>query len=103
MKNSGSNTAPNNVGANSAPLSSSTSYKVGQDNIQPFGMDIHNLVFPVSALSIIIFVAFTLIFSEEAGTLFNELRPWLTSQLDWFFVISVNFFVLFCLFLSGWL
>lgn len=101
MKNSGSNTAPNNVGPNSAPLSSSTSYKVGQDNIQPFGMDIHNLVFPVSALSIIIFVAFTLIFSEEAGTLFNELRPWLTSQLDWFFVISVNFFVLFCLFLAG--
>ncbi|MCV6612471.1 MAG: BCCT family transporter [Amphritea sp.] len=82
------------------PLSSTTDYQIGQDNIQPFGMDIHNLVFPVSALCIIVFVALTLGFSEQAATLFGELRPWLTSQLDWFFVVSVNFFVLFCLFIA---
>ncbi|MCV6588453.1 MAG: BCCT family transporter [Marinobacterium sp.] len=83
-----------------APLSDTTDYQIGQDNIQPFGLDIHNLVFPVSAVCVIVFVALTLLFQEQAATFFNELRPLLTTQLDWFFVVSVNFFILFCLFLA---
>lgn len=88
------------TGKRPAPLSTTTDYQVGQDNIQPFGLDIHNLVFPISAVCIVIFVALTLLFQEQSATLFNELRPWLTTQLDWFFVISVNFFVLFCLYIA---
>ncbi|MDI3324770.1 BCCT family transporter [Pontibacterium granulatum] len=83
-----------------APLSTTTDYQIGQDNIQPFGLDIHNLVFPVSAVCIVVFVALTLVFQEQAGTFFNELRPWLTTQLDWFFVGSINFFILFCLYVA---
>ena len=83
-----------------APLSDTTDYQIGQDNIQPFGMDIHNLVFPISAVVIVVFVALTLLFQDQSAALFNDLRPWLTTQLDWFFVISVNFFILFCLFLA---
>ncbi|HLS69374.1 MAG TPA: BCCT family transporter, partial [Kiloniellales bacterium] len=41
-----------------------TDYEVGQDNIQPalgpLGLDIHNPVFVISGLTIIIFVAVTL-------------------------------------------
>ncbi len=81
-------------------LASSTDYQVGQDNIQPFGLDIHNAVFPISAACIVIFVAFTLIFQEQAAQFFGQLRPWLTTQLDWFFVISMNFFVLFCFYIA---
>ena len=81
-------------------LTISTDYQVGQDNIQPFGMDIHNAVFPISAAFIVLFVALTLIFQEQAGQLFGALRPWLTTQLDWFFVISMNLFVLFCLYIA---
>ena len=33
-----------------------TDYTVGQDNIQPFGLDIHNPVFVVSGLVIVFFV-----------------------------------------------
>ncbi|MCP9482993.1 BCCT family transporter [Shimia sp. CNT1-13L.2] len=74
-------------------------YEVGQDNIQIMGLDIHNPVFGVSGLTIIAFVFFSLVFQEEAGEFFGWLRPALTSNFDWVFMIACNIFVLFCLFL----
>jgi BCCT family betaine/carnitine transporter len=78
-----------------------TDYKVGQDNIVvkvgPFGLDIHNRVFAVSGLAIIAFVALTLLFQASAEPLFAGLRGWLTSRLDWFFLLAGNVFVLVCL------
>ena len=76
-----------------------TTYKLGQDNITPFGLDIHNPVFLISGLSIIAFVIVTLMFQEGATQFFGWLRPFLTSTFDWFFLLSANLFVLFCLFL----
>ena len=76
-----------------------TEYEVGQDNIQPFGLDIHNPVFVVSALSIIVFVLLTLAFQAEATAFFGWLRPFLTSTFDWFFLLAANIFVLFGIFL----
>ena len=35
-----------------------TDYKLGQDNVQLLGLDIHNPVFVVSSLTIVAFVAF---------------------------------------------
>jgi BCCT family betaine/carnitine transporter len=74
-------------------------YEVGQDNIQPFGLDIHNPVFVISALSIIAFVLLSLAFQTEATDFFGWLRPYLTSQFDWFFLAAANIFVLFGFFL----
>jgi BCCT family betaine/carnitine transporter len=74
-------------------------YEIGQDNVRPFGLDIHNPVFVISGLSIIIFVLVTLMFQEGATAFFGWLRPFLTSTFDWFFLLSGNIFVLFCLFL----
>ncbi|MER0237828.1 BCCT family transporter [Fulvimarina sp. MAC8] len=79
------------------PEQSVTNYEVGQDNVQKFGLDIHNPVFPISAGIIILFVAFTLIFPDAAGGFFGWLRPLLTSTFDWLFIIAGNIFVLFCL------
>ena len=80
-----------------------TEYEVGQDNITtnigPFGLDIHNPVFLISGLVIIAFVFFTLAFQDDIGPLFNQMRNWTTSSLDWFFIGSANIFVLLCLFL----
>ena len=78
---------------------SETNYKLGQDNITPFGLDIHNPVFLISGLSIIAFVIVTLMFQDGATQFFGWLRPFLTSTFDWFFLLSANLFVLFCLFL----
>ncbi|WP_240932896.1 BCCT family transporter [Pelagibius litoralis] len=74
-------------------------YKVGQDNITPFGLDIHNPVFLISGLSIVAFVLVTLAFQQEATGFFNWLRPFLTSTFDWFFLLAGNIFVVFCLML----
>ncbi|MEX0622563.1 BCCT family transporter [Saccharospirillum sp.] len=80
-----------------------TDYQVGQDNIKmnigPFGLDIHNRVFMISGLAIVAFVLLTLAFQNSLGPWFSELRNWLTGNLDWFFLISGNIFVLVCLFL----
>ncbi|MEO5695604.1 MAG: BCCT family transporter, partial [Burkholderiaceae bacterium] len=79
----------------------STDYKIGQDNIVvnlgPFGLDIHNRVFAISALSVIAFVLLTLMFQTQAEPVFTALRGWLTSNLDWFFLSAGNIFVLVCI------
>lgn len=49
-----------------ADTNTDTDYEIGQHNIQPFGLDIHNPVFLVSGLSIIAFVIITLMFQQEA-------------------------------------
>src|SRR5690554_2035167 len=78
-----------------------TDYQVGQDNVVvkvgPFGLDIHNRVFAISGLLIVLFVAITLIFREQAEPLFSSVRDWLTSNLDWFFIGAANIFVILCL------
>jgi BCCT family betaine/carnitine transporter len=80
-----------------------TDYEIGQDNITtsigPFGLDIHNPVFAISGLTIVAFVFLTLAFQTEVGPLFADLRSWLTSTFDWFFLAAGNVFVLLCIFL----
>ena len=56
-------------------------------------------VFILSGLVTIAFVLFALIFKEDAATMFGDLRPYLTKNFDWVFMISGNIFVLVCLFL----
>ncbi len=72
-------------------------YELGQDNVRPFGLDIHNPVFVISSLVIIAFVLLALANQEASAELFGWLRPWLTSTFDWFLVISVDIMLLFCL------
>jgi BCCT family betaine/carnitine transporter len=85
-----------------------TEYEIGQDNFEgkvgPIGFDIHNPVFMISSLSIVAFVFYALALPDQAAALFGWLRPFLTSTFDWFFLMSANFFVVFCLFLivSPW-
>lgn len=78
-----------------------TDYVVGQDNIKgqfgPFGFDIHNRVFVVSALASAIFIILTLLFPEHAGSIFQSIVAFSTGTLDWYFMLLVDFFILFCL------
>jgi BCCT family betaine/carnitine transporter len=75
-----------------------TEYTIGQDNIEgnvgPFGFDIHNPVFAISALSVVAFVAFTLIFPDTATSIFGMLFSSVTKGFDWFFIGSANIFVI---------
>ncbi|WGI26528.1 BCCT family transporter [Halomonas alkaliantarctica] len=78
-----------------------TDYVVGQDNIKgqfgPIGFDIHNRVFVVSALASAIFIVLTLLFPERAESVFQSIVAFSTGTLDWYFMILVDFFILFCL------
>ena len=74
-------------------------YTLGQDNVQPLGLDVHNPVFFVSSLTIVTFVAGVLAFPAGAAAAFVALRAWLTSTFDWVFMGASNLFVLFCLLL----
>ncbi|TRW97655.1 BCCT family transporter [Paracoccus sp. M683] len=77
-----------------------TDYEVGQDNIQNKGripFDIHNPVFIISAVAILIFTVVTMAFASSLEPVFTGLRDTLTSRLDWFFLLAGNIFVLACL------
>jgi len=78
-----------------------TDYEIGQDNIQtnigPFSLDLHNPVFLVSGLGVVAFVFLTLAFQNDVEPIFNGMRGWLTTNLDWFFLSAANVFLLLCL------
>lgn len=76
-----------------------TSYQVGQDNFQIFGLDINAPVFLTSGFTIIVFVLVALIFQEKATVLFEDIRKWMTSRLDWVFLLTCSLLVVFCLYL----
>lgn len=82
-----------------SPGQADTDYEIGQDNITPFGLDIHNPVFLVSGLSVIAFVLLTLMFQTQAAEFFGDLRTSITTTFDWFFLSAANIFVLLCIFL----
>jgi BCCT family betaine/carnitine transporter len=92
---------PNNPESPSETSDMQTDYVVGQDNIKgqfgPIGFDIHNRVFVVSALASAIFIVLTLLFPERAGSTFQSIVSFSTGTLDWYFMILVDFFILFCL------
>ena len=78
-----------------------TDYQIGQDNIAlkvgPFGLDIHNRVFLISGMMIVLFVVMTLLFRQQVEPFFFFFLSWLVSNLDWFFLASGNIFVIVCL------
>ncbi|WP_417674483.1 BCCT family transporter [Pseudodonghicola sp.] len=78
-----------------------TDYTIGRDNIEgaigPFGFDVHNPVFLISALAVIAFVVFTLALPEQASSLFSLLFSEVTKGFDWFFIGAADVFVLLCL------
>ena len=76
-----------------------TGYQVGQGNLQIFGLDINAPVFLTSSLAIVIFVLVALVFQEQATAIFENVRVWMTSRLDWVFLLSCSLLLLFCLYL----
>ncbi|TVS10656.1 MAG: BCCT family transporter, partial [Wenzhouxiangella sp.] len=74
-----------------------TDYELGQDNVTWLGLDLHNPVFVVSAVLILVFVILSLIFPEQSNSMLGSTREWIGESFDWLFLSAANFFVLFCL------
>lgn len=74
-----------------------TDHEIGEDNIEVMGFDLHNPVFFFSAFFVILFVLGTLTAPEVAKSVFDATKSWSINHFDWFFMVSGNLFVLFCL------
>ncbi|WP_336368027.1 BCCT family transporter [Marinobacter sp. C2H3] len=74
-----------------------TDYVAGQDNISILGLDLHNWVFPISALIVVGFVVGSLMFPEQSKDLLDGAKWDIIASFDWFFLLSANVFVIVCL------
>ena len=70
-----------------------TDYVAGQDNINPFGLDLHAPVFPITAILVVLFVVGTLIFPGESKSLLDGAKWDIIATFDWFFLLSANVFL----------
>ena len=77
-----------------------TDYEVGQDNVEVWGLDLHNPVFFLSAALVMIFAAGTLIFPGATGDALNASQNWALANFDWFFALVGLVVCLFCLALA---
>src|SRR5690554_7490597 len=65
-----------------------TDYVAGQDNINPFGLDLHNWVFPVTAVVVVLFVIATLLFPAMAKGTLDGAKWGIIASFDWFFLLD---------------
>jgi len=77
-----------------------TEYETGQDNVELMGFDLHNPVFFLSAGALIPFIIISLLFPERMGEALATSKSFVTGNFDWFFVITTNFILLFCLLMA---
>ena len=64
-----------------------------------YGFDVHTSVFGISSLFMLLLVVASILYPNEANQILVGMRGWIIEDLDWLFMISANYFVLFCLFL----
>ena len=55
----------------------------GQDNTQVLGLDFHNPVFPLSALAILLFILYALVYPDAANTQLGLAKSWSIEHFDW--------------------
>ena len=78
-------------------VSYDTEFEAGQDNVRIFGLDLHNPVFFISTLLVVLFVVGSIMFPERANGMLGAAKTWSIENFDWLFMLSGNLFVLFCL------
>ena len=65
-----------------------------------FGFEVNPPVFFISTLVTVLAIALTLIFQESAEGFFADVQSGVANYADWFFIISVNIFLLFLIYLA---
>ena len=79
----------------------STDYQVGQDNINKWGMDVHNTVFTASAgLSILFIVTLLTLAPADAKAAIDSIKSAVLSNFDFLFMWGANLLLLFAVVLA---
>lgn len=78
-----------------------TDYQIGQDNYRAkhlgITVDLHGVVFIISAIVVLAFVFLSLALPEHSTTIFEASKNWINTHMTWFFLLSANIFVVLCL------
>ncbi len=74
-----------------------TSYEIGQDNVEIWGMDLHNPVFFISTTLMLIFVATSIIAPDTANEFLSAAKSWTINQFDWLFMSTASVLIIFCI------
>lgn len=78
-----------------------TDYQIGQDNYRAkhlgITVDLHGVVFIISAIVVLAFVFLSLALPEQSTTIFEASKNWINTNMTWFFLLSANIFVVLCL------
>ncbi|MFW6316680.1 MAG: BCCT family transporter, partial [Cyanobacteriota bacterium] len=74
-------------------LEEGSGYAHGSTNFQKWGLDLHPVVAPVSAIIVLAFVVPTIIFPEQAETVFEEVQDAIANYGGWFYVLVANIFL----------
>ncbi|MCC9166530.1 BCCT family transporter [Pontibacter harenae] len=70
------------------------------DTKKSLGLEVNGPVFWSSIVILIISIALVLVFREGAEAFFSEVQTAVTSSMGWLFILSVNVFVAFCLYMA---
>jgi len=65
-----------------------------------FGLEVNGPVFFTSAIIVIITITLTLLFKDEAEQHFTEIQAFVANKAGWFFILSVNVFLVFMIYLA---
>ncbi len=65
-----------------------------------FGLEVNGPVFFTSAIIVIITITLTLLFKDKAEQHFTEIQDFVANKAGWFFILSVNVFLVFMIYLA---
>ena len=72
----------------------SKGHEPGESNWKGFGFDLHPYVSFISGGLILLFIALTLIFSEQSAEFFQDLLDTIGNDFGWLYILAANFFVI---------
>ncbi len=90
----------NSPSSGSRPRPKRTQRNPGDTNIQRWGFDFHPEVFIVSAVLILLFVFFTILFKEPAENAFGAVQGAIAEGMGWFMVLAVSLYLIFVIVLA---
>ncbi|OKL39715.1 BCCT family transporter [Pontibacter flavimaris] len=74
--------------------------KVKSDTKKSLGLDVNGPVFWSSIVFLVLTISLVLIFRKDAEEFFSATQVAITSSMGWLFILSVNIFVAYCLYMA---
>ena len=68
-----------------------TEHSIGENNVQFLGLDMHNPVFFISAVLVVLFVIGTIMFPEPASVALSAAKAFAINNFDCFFAFLIEF------------